>query len=246
MIAKLERRLSWRNQDCAIEIAILCKTTIKGYDTKSSSFCKGCQPCITPDLWRKSGSTREISPLQFDANRLAFEYGNLRIINESIIDCPCVDQRNCFVFENGTVGYQPQQPLLCHPTKIDAVVGLPIKPVFRRNVVGMRLECQCQPEIDISEKHHRCSLYRRSCHSSDAVIQDSSKERAAIELSSALAVPSKLVPVGKKPKRPCHREEKRFPAIQQRHLEPHLGFPFQHYHLTEHSNQADVVKEVDN
>lgn len=164
-------------QNYALDALILRKTTFKGYDTKSSSFCKGCQPCITPDLWRKSGSTREISPLQFDANRLAFEYGNLRII---------------------------------------------------------------------SEKHHRCSLYRRSYHSSDAAIQDSSKERAAIELSSALAVPSKLVPVGKKPKRPCHREEKRFPAIQQRHLKRYLGFPFQHYHLTEHSNQADVVKEVDN
>ena len=164
-------------QNHALDALILCKTTIKGYDTKSSSFCKGCQPCITPDLWRKSGSTGDISPFQFDPNRLTFEYGNLRVI---------------------------------------------------------------------SEKHYRCSLYRRSCHSLDEAIQDSSKARAAIELSSALAVPSKLVPVGKKPKRRCHREEKRFPAIQQHHFELHLGSPFQHYHLTETANQADVVQEVAN
>ena len=35
-------------QNHALDALILGKTTIKGYDTKSSSFCKGCQPCITP------------------------------------------------------------------------------------------------------------------------------------------------------------------------------------------------------
>lgn len=48
MIAKLERRLSWRNQDCAIEIAILRKSTIKSYDFISSGVCKRSQPCIAP------------------------------------------------------------------------------------------------------------------------------------------------------------------------------------------------------
>ena len=81
MISKLERSQLSRRQDCASEIAILRKSTIKSYDFISSGVCKRSQPCIAPYIGRKRGELRIRTPLHVNVYRL-------------------MDERYSFVFEN--------------------------------------------------------------------------------------------------------------------------------------------------
>ena len=240
MIAKLERRLSWRNQDCAIEIAILRKSTIKSYDFISSGVCKRSQPCIAPYIGRKRGELRIRTPLHVNVCRLMDERYSF-VFENRIIQRPRLDQRHGIFFHHLWIGRQAKKRLLSQAAKANAFNRVIFKPVFRSAVIIPKIECQSEPDIDVSEKSHRRPDTPQSLRWLSAVVPEFQNKQAGTERD----IRKVLI----QPTQPQSIRRLAYPRVREllRRLRScryglYHDFSYTHYHAISHRNQDTILR----
>lgn len=158
-------------QDCTRQIAVLAEAAIECDDLHPHCVSKRCQPSITPNIGRKCCQLSVCPPLPIDLPKLMHK-SDPTITENRIVQLPRVKQRHGVLLHHGGIGCQSQKCLLGQTAKADAVIRVGIKPRFCNAMASMNIECQRQPEINVSQIFHRCPNIPRSFRWSSEVARE--------------------------------------------------------------------------
>src|SRR6266404_4371839 len=91
--------------------------------------------------------------MDFGAARFSGQ-GDSWIAQEQVIFLPRIGKNQSIFAEDTWVSGQAQQSLLGETAKVtDGIVRQGIKPSFRSRMMHVRVECQCEPDVNVGEKH---------------------------------------------------------------------------------------------
>jgi hypothetical protein len=217
-------------KDGALQVGVLRKSFVEGHQLAIGRPSKSGQECIVPDFGRKGPALCVAPPDRLEAGWFPGE-NDARIAENRVVHSPGLPHRhdcrpNCL-----RVCGQAQKSLLRQSAERALIARQAVKPALGDRVMDVSDEGQCQPQVNVRQKHLRLpEVPPRARRLAEGFRADRTSPGGMRCADVERAVPLVAEP-GTKRSPPCLPATVARPPEQQRRDGLDLGFPYRPFNI---------------
>jgi hypothetical protein len=163
----------------ALNAVISAETLVEGDDFKIGGPGKCGQESVVPDLRSERPRLGVIAPYGLESDRLARE-GNAVVAKNCVVEPPRCRRGYRIRAKHPGVGGKSEKALLRRPAEKEQSARHVLEPALGCCVMDMGCEGQCNPDVDVKQKHRRLPTALRFGRWSIRAFRADSTEQAGI------------------------------------------------------------------